>query len=345
MLRGDDQAQLCELHPDEARALRELFRDDARVHVHQHGGYAAMKALLPPAQRRGLVLIDPPYEEQAGEFARIQAALDAALGRWPNGVYAVWYPIKLGRDLQPFRRWLGRCAATTVLDVELLVRPDSVPQRLNGAGVAILNPPWRLDERLDALMPLLAQHLAAPGRDRPRPHALAQDRGRRNALKPLAVQSTLAKLWATRSHPGTAIMKPIVRTTFVALAALALAGLLSACAPAPCTRSPPARPRSHAGPGGPHAGAVPGPHGGLGRHRRAGDQLRRPQRDRGPVLSAGQLAAPGDRPQQQPGTLPRGAAGLRRAPELPARRADHRAGHDRRHDAGKVGEAPYVLRA
>ena len=163
MLRGDDQAQLCELHPDEARALRELFRDDARVHVHQRDGYAAMKALLPPAQRRGLVLIDPPYEEQAGEFTRIQTTLDAALGRWPNGVYAVWYPIKLGRDLQPFRRWLGRCAATTVLDVELLVRPDSVPQRLNGAGVAILNPPWRLDERLDALMPLLAQHLAAPG--------------------------------------------------------------------------------------------------------------------------------------------------------------------------------------
>ena len=171
MLRAGDVAHLCELHPDEARVLRALFRDDPRVHVHQRDGYAALKALLPPDPRRGLVLVDPPYEDQGGEFARIQAALDVALGRWPNGVYAVWYPIKLGREVQPFRRWLGGCAAGSVLDIELLVQPDNVPQRLNGAGMAVLNPPWQLDTRLLSALPLLAVALGAgqaPGSARQR---------------------------------------------------------------------------------------------------------------------------------------------------------------------------------
>ena len=171
MLRPGDVAQLCELHPDEARALRALFRDDPRVHVHQRDGYAALKALLPPDPRRGLVLIDPPYEEQGDEFKRIQSALDTALDRWPNGVYAVWYPIKLGRDVQPFRRWLAGCAARSALDIELLVQPDTVPQRLNGAGMAVLNPPWQLDAKLHGALALLARALGAgpaPGKARQR---------------------------------------------------------------------------------------------------------------------------------------------------------------------------------
>jgi 23S rRNA (adenine2030-N6)-methyltransferase len=177
LLRDGDTAHLCELHPDEARALRGLFRDDPRMHVHERDGYAALKALLPPEPRRGLVLVDPPYEEQTDEFARIQAALATALQRWPNGVYAVWYPVKLGRDVQPFRRWLGGCAARDVLDIELLVQPDTVPQRLNGAAVAVLNPPWRLDTRLHPVLPLLARALAAgPGPGAARMRWLKTDR-------------------------------------------------------------------------------------------------------------------------------------------------------------------------
>ncbi|GAB3035492.1 23S rRNA (adenine(2030)-N(6))-methyltransferase RlmJ [Oleiagrimonas citrea] len=163
LLRADDAAQLCELLPEEAAKLRALFREDRRIHVHERDGYAAMKALLPPTQKRGLVLIDPPFEEQIDEYARIQTALDTALTRWPSGVYAVWYPIKLGRELHPFRRWLRGCAAKTVLDIELLTRPDTVPQRLNGAGIAVLNPPWRLDATLHPLLRLLATQLAADG--------------------------------------------------------------------------------------------------------------------------------------------------------------------------------------
>ena len=93
-LRNNDRLVLCELQSDEAVELRALFRDDSRVHVHQRDGYAALKALLPPAERRGLVLIDPPFEQQRQEFRVIEAALAEAHTRWPAGVYTVWYPIK-----------------------------------------------------------------------------------------------------------------------------------------------------------------------------------------------------------------------------------------------------------
>ena len=160
-IRESDSAQLCELHPEEAVRLRELFHHDHRVHVHQRNGYEALKALLPPKEKRGLVLIDPPYEAQEAEYRVIEQALKAALLRWPTGVYAVWYPIKLRSQVQPFHRWLQRCGARRVLRAELLVHPDDSPLRLNGSGMVILNAPWKLDdtlrEPLHAMARLLSQ--------------------------------------------------------------------------------------------------------------------------------------------------------------------------------------------
>jgi 23S rRNA (adenine2030-N6)-methyltransferase len=163
-LRASDRLILCELQTDEAAALRALFRDDRRVHVHARDGYAAMHALLPPAERRGLVLIDPPFEAQEGEFAVIEAALAKAHARWPNGVYAVWYPIKSHRSVVPFQRHLANGPFDKVLVAELLVWPDDSPLRLNGCGMLIANPPWQLDATLAALLSALRQVLAqAPG--------------------------------------------------------------------------------------------------------------------------------------------------------------------------------------
>ncbi|MBN8713032.1 MAG: 23S rRNA (adenine(2030)-N(6))-methyltransferase RlmJ [Xanthomonadales bacterium] len=166
LLRPDDQAQLCELHPEEAAALRALLAHDKRMHVHQRDGYAALKALLPPAQKRGLVLIDPPYELQEAEYATIDKALKAALQRWPNGIYAVWYPVKLRSQVQPFLRAIGQLPVKRVLRAEILVHAANTPLRLNGAGMVVLNAPWDLDQRLRAAMttlaPLLAQGDAAP---------------------------------------------------------------------------------------------------------------------------------------------------------------------------------------
>lgn len=163
MMRTGDSAQLCELRVDEAGALRQLFHHDPRMHVHQRDGYEALKALVPPKEKRGLVLIDPPFEAQDAEFRLIEKALKAALEKWPGGTYAVWYPIKLRSHVQPFHRWLTKSGAKRVLVAELLLRPDDSPLRLNGTGVAIVNAPWKLDEALRDSLRLLPKLLGTPG--------------------------------------------------------------------------------------------------------------------------------------------------------------------------------------
>jgi len=159
-MRAEDSAQLSELHPEEATLLHELFRRDPRIHVHQRDGYEALSGLLPPKEKRGLVLIDPPYEAQEAEYKRIEQAIKAAMLRWPTGVYAIWYPIKLRSQVQPFLRWLSRCGAKRVLRAELMVHPDDSPLRLNGSGVVILNAPWKLDEILREPLQAMARLLS-----------------------------------------------------------------------------------------------------------------------------------------------------------------------------------------
>ena len=164
-IRAQDTAQLCELHPEEATRLHELFHRDARIHTHQRNGYESLKALLPPAEKRGLVLIDPPYEAQEAEYKSIEQALKSALQRWPTGVFAVWYPIKLRSQVQPFLRGLSRGGgAKRVLRAELLLHPDDSPLRLNGSGVVILNAPWKLDDALRDSLRAMARLLS---KDRP----------------------------------------------------------------------------------------------------------------------------------------------------------------------------------
>lgn len=167
-MRAQDRLVACELQPDEARALATLFRDDARVRVEAGDGYAAMRAYLPPKAHtpgvtRGLVLIDPPYESQGAEFDTIHAALADALVRWPTGMFAVWYPIKQRRLVVPFLRRVAKLPCKDALVVELHVRPDDSPLRLNGSGLVIVNPPYRLDADLAPVMPMLVRLLGEPG--------------------------------------------------------------------------------------------------------------------------------------------------------------------------------------
>lgn len=160
LLRAEDSAQLCELHTEEASKLRDLFRGNAQVHVHQRDGYEALKALVPPQEKRGLVLIDPPYEAQEAEYRQIEKALKEALQRWPTGIYAVWYPIKLRSQVQPFLRRMQHSGVKRVLRAELLVHPDDSPLRLNGSGMVILNAPWNLDDALRDSLRSLASLLS-----------------------------------------------------------------------------------------------------------------------------------------------------------------------------------------
>ena len=167
-LRGNDQVACCELQAEETAALRRNFAEDPRVAVHQRDGYAALKALLPPRSGdtkfgRGLVLIDPPYEAQLEEFDTALAALHDGLARWPQATYALWYPIKQRRVLQPFFRQAVALPAKSALLVELLVRPDDSPLRMNGSGLLLLNPPWQLDTALAPTLAVLRDRLGETG--------------------------------------------------------------------------------------------------------------------------------------------------------------------------------------
>ena len=167
-MREQDRLAACELQPEEAAALKDLFAQDPRVAVHARDGYGAMKALLPPragTQRiaRGLVLIDPPYESQDAEYPQIIAALRDALARWPAATYAVWYPIKQRRSLLPFFRKAAALPSKGAFVAELQVRPDDSPLRLNGSGMLVINPPWQFDQALAPVLPVLANALGETG--------------------------------------------------------------------------------------------------------------------------------------------------------------------------------------
>ena len=168
-LREQDRIAACELQPEESAQLKANFARDERVAVHARDGYAAIKALLPPKLlkpggeefkfSRGIVLIDPPYEAQLEEFDHIIAAVREALSRWPQACYAVWYPIKRRRSLQPFFRRAATLPVKSSLLAELLVHPDDSPLRMNGSGMLLLNPPWQLDQALAPALAKLAQVL------------------------------------------------------------------------------------------------------------------------------------------------------------------------------------------
>jgi len=162
LLRECDRAQLCELQPAELRMLRQNVGDDRRFGIHQRDGYEALGALLPPTPRRGMVLIDPPYEQE-NEQQRLVPALESATRKWPVGIFMVWYPIKHRRDLRAFYRQLADAGFGSVLLAELMIRPDDSRARLNGSGLAFIRPPWQLDRSLASTWAELARRLGDDG--------------------------------------------------------------------------------------------------------------------------------------------------------------------------------------
>ncbi|HWF75608.1 MAG TPA: 23S rRNA (adenine(2030)-N(6))-methyltransferase RlmJ [Caulobacteraceae bacterium] len=149
LLREHDRLVLCELHPEDAASLKARYRGEPRVHVHCRDGYEAAAALVPPPERRGLVLIDPPYEVQ-DETARLVGALSAGLRKWPTGILCAWYPVKdhaVGDALAKAARAGGWPKA---LRAEFLAYPIDGAS-MAGGGLLVANAPWKLDEKLEAL--------------------------------------------------------------------------------------------------------------------------------------------------------------------------------------------------
>lgn len=155
LTREEDRLQLVELADRPAADLARLFRVDPRVAVHHRDGFEAVKALLPPRPRAGILFIDPPYEAP-DDFQRVVSGLATARERWPEGALAAWYPIKDRRGLQGFYRALAGLDPAGVLRAELSVRPDDNTAGLNGSGMVVVNPPWGLEARWKPLVAELA---------------------------------------------------------------------------------------------------------------------------------------------------------------------------------------------
>ena len=170
LMRPQDRLVACELEPGAARALAAQLRRDARARVVAIDGWVALNAYVPPKERRGVVLIDPPYEDKH-EFVRLADALAAALRKWATGIFLLWYPIKERSGPDRLAAMLRRAAtapvAPKILRAELAWEPDPAG-RLSGAGLIIVNPPWRLaeevaDHLLPALLPVLTSPVAGRG--------------------------------------------------------------------------------------------------------------------------------------------------------------------------------------
>jgi 23S rRNA (adenine2030-N6)-methyltransferase len=173
-LRPQDRLVACELEPNAARALARNLAGDARVKVVAIDGWTALTAYVPPKERRGLVLIDPAFE-QPDEFTRLGERFAAAHRKWPGGIYLLWYPIKTRGEPDAFAHRLVQRSIPKLLQVELMVATPA-GERLAGCGLVIANPPWTLERELALLLPALAEVLARDGKAASRLHWLTREK-------------------------------------------------------------------------------------------------------------------------------------------------------------------------
>ncbi|MFA6154264.1 23S rRNA (adenine(2030)-N(6))-methyltransferase RlmJ [Mesorhizobium sp.] len=159
LMRKQDRLSAIELHPKDVAKLRTLFAGDFQTRIIELDGWLALGAHLPPKEKRGLVLIDPPYEE-SGEFDRLVDGLARAHRRWPGGIYALWYPIKDRKAIIAFRKALKQSGIPRLLDIEFEIRPASSEPSLDGSGMVVVNPPFTLEGELRVLLPALHRVLA-----------------------------------------------------------------------------------------------------------------------------------------------------------------------------------------
>ena len=159
LLRRQDRLIACELEPQAAAALQNELAGDARAKVIAIDGWTALTAYVPPVERRGVVLIDPPFE-QPGEFPRLVRGLAAAHRKWPTGTYLLWYPIKDPVEVAAFIRGLTRLGIAKMLRVELILPTAGPDTGLRGSGLIAVNPPWTLHDELKVVLPALAAVLS-----------------------------------------------------------------------------------------------------------------------------------------------------------------------------------------
>ena len=170
LLRPQDRLTACEVEPKARKRLIEALRRDTQARVVDLDGWMALPAFVPPNERRGLVLIDPPFE-QKDEFERLADGFAEAFAKWPTGSYLLWYPVKSRRATDALARHVAEVAASTAppgkcLRLEFSVAPQAIGSGLVSSGLLIVNPPWTLMGELEAILPELEKPLGQGGASR-----------------------------------------------------------------------------------------------------------------------------------------------------------------------------------
>lgn len=159
LLRPQDRLSAIELHPQDFERLHALFAGDFQIRAIELDGWLALGAHLPPKEKRGLVLVDPPFEKP-GEFDRLVDGLVRAHRRWPGGIYALWYPIKDRAAVAGFRDAFKSAGIPKILDVALETRKSVGEERFDGSGLVVVNPPFVFEKEMRLLLPELTEVLA-----------------------------------------------------------------------------------------------------------------------------------------------------------------------------------------
>ena len=162
LLRPQDRALLTELHPRDFPLLRNNFKEFKNVSVKCDNGFQQLKATLPPKERRGLVLIDPPYELKE-DYDLVVKAAEEGYKRFATGTYAIWYPVVLRQQTKRIFKGLQASGIRKILKIELAVRPDSDQRGMTASGMAVINPPWTLENQMKAMLPYLVKILVPEG--------------------------------------------------------------------------------------------------------------------------------------------------------------------------------------
>jgi 23S rRNA (adenine2030-N6)-methyltransferase len=170
LLRPQDRLVACEVEPKARKRLIDALRRDTQARVVDLDGWVALPAFVPPKERRGLVLIDPSFE-QKDEFERLANGFGEAFAKWPTGSYLLWYPVKSRRATDSLARHVAAAVAEasspgTCLRLEFSVAPQQAGSQLTSAGLLIVNPPWRLAGELKAILPELEKPLGQGGAGR-----------------------------------------------------------------------------------------------------------------------------------------------------------------------------------
>lgn len=164
LLRPQDRLSAYELHPEDAAMLADAFAGDVQVKAIHLDGWLALGAHLPPKEKRGMVLIDPPFEE-AGEFQRIVERLQKAVRRWAGGTYAIWYPVKRQAEVGRFHDALSACGIPDIVSLDLMREDFGTEEKLVGSGLVVINPPYGFVEEartiMEVLLPVLSQSSTA----------------------------------------------------------------------------------------------------------------------------------------------------------------------------------------